>query len=181
MLIVASSRFTTALDRIARAQREFARLRYPAVSIPERERSFGSRFAACDYRVNTKGAGGILCSRARAIRDGKRPSTIPRTTSAGRISRYAGQHFSRRTRVSRMKVSSGRMVYRIIFRTIFFTWPLDCIKKIAYLLRGSVLAWRLAAQGPWIIIERRGSRGWSRISMWSTQCVRTHGSLSDCV
>lgn len=33
----------------------------------------------------------------------------------------------------------GLVDYRIIFRTIFFTWLPECIKKIAYLLCGSVL------------------------------------------
>lgn len=36
--------------------------------------------------------------------------------------------------------------YRIIFRTIFFTWLPECIKKIACLLCGSVLAWRSSSQ-----------------------------------
>lgn len=36
--------------------------------------------------------------------------------------------------------------YRIIFRTIFFTWLPECIKKIVHPLRGSVLARRFATQ-----------------------------------
>lgn len=50
------------------------------------------------------------------------------------------------SRVANESILCGCVVYRIIFRTIFFTWPPDCIKKIAYLLCGSVLAWRLATR-----------------------------------
>lgn len=75
--------------------------------------------------------------------------------TGGRILRRSGQYFPRRARVSRMKVSSGRAVCTIIFRTIFFTWPPDCIKKIAYLLCSSVLAWMFAAQDPHRITRRR--------------------------
>lgn len=65
------------------------------------------------------------------------------------------------------KYPSGCVVYRIIFRTIFFTWAPDCIKKIAYLLCGSVLAWKLTTQGPSDYLELgiRGTDG-------RNQCVR---------
>lgn len=74
-------------------------------------------------------------------------------------------------RVSRMKVSwLARLCRRsspacgrwIIFRTIFFTWLPECIKKIAHPLCGSVLARRLATQllltihALYVVVEERG-------------------------
>lgn len=50
------------------------------------------------------------------------------------------------SRVANESILCGCVVYKIIFRTIFFTWPPDCIKKIAYLLCGSVLAWKLTTR-----------------------------------
>lgn len=65
------------------------------------------------------------------------------------------------------------VVCRIIFRTIFFTWAPDCIKKIAYLLYGSVLAWRSTTQGPWDYWARIRRNEWSqsmctRSTVWYT-------------
>lgn len=42
----------------------------------------------------------------------------------------------------------GLLDYRIIFRTIFFTWLPECIKKIAYLLCSSVLVQRSTSLDP---------------------------------
>lgn len=50
------------------------------------------------------------------------------------------------SRVANESIVCGYVVYKIIFRTIFFTWPPDCIKKIAYLLYGSVLAWKFTTR-----------------------------------
>lgn len=71
------------------------------------------------------------------------------------------------------------LVYRIIFRTIFFTWPSDCIKKIAYLLCGSVLAWKLATQGPWNYKARIKER-MIAINVYANYSV-THGSFWLCL
>lgn len=77
------------------------------------------------------------------------------------------------------KYPSGCVVYRIIFRTIFFTWAPDCIKKIAYLLCGSVLAWKLTTQGPSDYLARDTRNGWSQ-SMCTWRIV-WHTALSNCV
>lgn len=68
---------------------------------------------------------------------------------------------------------------QIIFRTIFFTWPSDCIKKIAYLLCGSVLAWKLATQGPWNYKARIQER-MVAINVSAEYSV-THGSFWLCL
>lgn len=71
------------------------------------------------------------------------------------------------SRVANESILCGCVVYRIIFRTIFFTWPPDCIKKIAYLLCGSVLAWRLGHARFLRLDEAR-----IRERMVRNQCVR---------